>query len=108
MKTYSNLRVNFTPESVVDFEQMLHDVQHSYTIGYAGLFRVEKGVSLFLQTDVYSTDTRMALEKIKKICTKVVGEVEVEPFVTCQGELLESFGEFRPRGSSRSSGNFPP
>lgn len=103
MKTYSNLRVNFSPQSLVDFEDILHDIRHHYAIGYAGLFRVDRGLSLFLQRDVYSTDTRMALGKIKKICTKLADVVNVEEFEIPDGEHIESFGEFRSRGSPRVS-----
>lgn len=81
---------------MVDFDQLLNDVQSEYQIGFAALYKVNQGISLFIQRQGVST--RMALEKIKKICSKVAEVVKVVPFDTCEGELIESFGNFRPRG----------
>lgn len=92
MGVYANkLRVNFSDESSVDFDKLLHDLQSEYCIGFAGLFKVEKGISLFVQNFL----ARMMSGKIKDICAKVAAVVEVVPFDKCQGELIESFGKLR-------------
>lgn len=98
MGGFSKVRVNFCDESLVDFDQMVHDIQDEYSIGYAGLFRVDERISLFIQRAV-DASTRMALGKIKKICSKLAAVDDVTSFETREGERIESFGEFRPRGA---------
>ena len=90
--------MKFSVESVLDFDQLLYDLQSEYDIGFAGLFEVDEGTFLYVQRHE-DASTRMALGKIKKICTKVAGEVEVVPFKTPEGQLIESVGEFRPMGA---------
>ena len=96
MRLYSKLCVKFEEESVVDFDQLLHDVQSEYQIGFAALYGVNQGISMFIQRE--GNSSRMALEKINKICSKVAEVVKVVPFDTCEGQLIDSFGNFRPRG----------
>lgn len=102
IKTHSRVRVDFG-ESLVDFDQLLYDLQSEYNIGFLGLFKVEEGISLFIQRQDNSS-TRMALGKVKKICSKLAEVVEVVPFDTYRGELVESFGQFRPRGAKIQRG----
>lgn len=94
MRTFSNVRVNFSHGSILDFDKMVHDVRRSYQIGYAGLFEVEKGVSLFIQKDVRAT-TRMALGKINRIFLDHAAIVDVCSFTMCEGKNIESYGTFR-------------
>ena len=86
----------------MDFEQLLHDLRSVYKLGFAGLFKVDEGISLFIQRQ--GDSTRMALGKINKICTKLADVVDIEEFETPEGELIESFGEFRSMGRKSQSG----
>lgn len=88
----------------MDFEQLLHDLQSEYHIGYVALCNVEGEISLFIQRHV-DASSRMAMKKVKNICTKLAGESEVVPFVTPEGKIIESFGEFRSIGRKRQRGS---
>lgn len=80
----------------MDFDQLVHSLQSTYSIGFAGIYKVEEGVSLFIQR--HECSTRMTLPKVKKNCANVADVTEVLPFETCEGKLLDSFGNFRSRG----------
>lgn len=96
MRLYSKVRVNFGQDSVVDFDQLLYNLKSEYTIGFGALSSVDGGISLFIQRDAGSSP--MALGKVKKVCSKVAHVVNIASFDTLEGEIIESFGDFRPRG----------
>lgn len=104
MNKFTRVRVSFDAASLVDFDQVLHELELHYAIGFAGLCKGDQGVWLYIQRDI-DTKTCMTLGKIRKICNKVAVAVEVEPFKTVEGDTIESFGEFRSRGPKRQQGS---
>ena len=101
MKKFTKVRVSFDVESLLDFDQILHELQQHYAIGFAGLYKGDRGVWLYIQRD-FNTKTCMTLGKISKICNKVAAVVAVEPFDTfeeVEEELIESFGALRHVGA---------
>ena len=98
MKKFTKVRVSFGVESLLDFDQILHELQLHYAIGFAGLCKGDQGIWLYIQRDI-NTKTCMTLGKIRKICSKVAAVVEVEPFNIFEEELIESYGAFRHVGA---------
>jgi len=87
MGGFSKVRVSFQQGSIVDFDQLLHDIQSEYQIGFAALFKIKQSFFLFIQRHE-DASSRMALGKIKKICTKLAGAVEVIPFQTTAHRIV--------------------
>ena len=81
------VRINFGGESIADIDQLLYNLS-AREVGFAALYKIRKGFSLTLYAS-----TRVALDKMKKICTKLEGVTEVVPFEMPEGELLKAFGE---------------
>lgn len=98
MKKFTKIRIRFDDESLLDFDQVLHELQQHYAIGFAGLCKGDQGVWLYIQRDI-NTKTSMTLGKIRNICSKVAVVVGVEPFNTFEDELIESYGTFRHVGA---------
>lgn len=96
MRIYSKVRVDFGDESLVDFAQILYNLQSEYEIGFAALSKVEERISLFIQR--HGDASCMALNKIRKLCNTVATVVDVTPFNSYTGRIIESYGSFRPRG----------
>ena len=96
MRIYSKVRVDFGDESLVDFAQILYKLQSEYEIGFAALSNVEERISLFIQRR--GEASCMALKKIRKLCSTVATVVDVTPFNSFTGKVIESYGNFRPRG----------
>lgn len=94
---YGKVRVKFQEESSVDWGALVNDLQSDLDIGLAGLFKFRGGISVFVQAN----DRSLSLFRIKKICTKVGGVVEVVPFDAWEEEPIESFHEFNFRGLRR-------
>ena len=99
MRLYSKVRVDFGDESLIDFAQILHNVQSEYEIGFAALTKVGERISLFMQR--HGDASCMSLNKIRKICNTVTTVAEVTPFNSFAGRVIESYGNFRARGPAR-------
>lgn len=102
MKAYGKVCVVFGSSYLVDFEELLRQLQASYIIGYAGLFSNPQQTYMVLQTP--PKKTYMALRKVTKICKTFVQDFEVLPGVDERVfgyTLLEERGRFRTRGGKR-------
>lgn len=105
MKLFSRVRVNFVSDAIVDFDGIFRDIQAEYQLGFVGLFTTEKGAAVMFQRQ--GTSKRMALGKVRKICSNFAEVVDVLPFEHLEGILIQSHGEFRigRRESSSSPKN---
>lgn len=101
MKAYSKICVVFYSDSLLDFDEVVKELETQYRIGYAGLFSTP--TTLVLQT--LPNSTRMAPGKVAKICGKFSEGFQLNPVVDpnifgCRA--LEERGKFRTRGGKRS------
>ena len=104
MKAYSKICVVFYSDSLLDFEEVVKELETQYRIGYAGLFSTPT-TKTYLVLQTLPNSTRMALGKVAKICGKFSGGFHVNPVVDpyifgCRA--LEERGKFRTRGGKRS------
>lgn len=97
MGGFSKVRVDFGQDSVVDFDQLLYNLQSEYGVGFCAVSSVDGGIALFVQKHE-DVSTRMALGKVKKVCSKAAHVVKIASFDMIEGTIIESFGDFRPRG----------
>lgn len=103
MKAYAKICVVFSPDSLLDFEELVREIETQYRIGYAGLFSTLSKTHLVLQT--LPNSTRMAMGKVAKICEKFFRGFDVQPVVDSnifRYRALEERGQFRTRGGKRS------
>lgn len=106
MKTYTKILVVFPPESLLDSEELINDLESQYRLAYTGLFYSDGRISLVLQT--LPKSTCMILQKVKQICKKYVPDMQVLPFECnpktseCSlGKALVERGQFRSWGGNR-------
>ena len=104
MKAYAKICVVFSSDALLDFDEVVEELQTQYRIGYAGLFS-DSPTKTYLVLQTLPNRTRMALGKVGKICGRFFGDVEVHPGVQpnifCY-RPLEERGLFRTRGGKRS------
>lgn len=101
MKSYTTAAVVFRADSLLDFDELLEDLDSQYRIGYAGLFYSGSTVHLVLQTVPRSAC--FVFDKVAKICAPYE-IVEILPFdknLSSLGEVLQQRGRLRAWGGSR-------
>ena len=99
MKTYTKIVVVFPPESLLDSEELINDLESQYRLAYTGLFYSEGRMSLVLQT--LPKSTCMMLRKVEQICKKYVQDIQVLPYECSLGKALVERGQFRSWGGNR-------
>lgn len=101
MKSYTTVVVVFRADSLLDFDELIEDLESQYRIGYAGLFYSDSSVRLVLQTIPRSAC--FVFDKVAKICAPYQ-IVEILPFdknLSSLGEVLQLRGRLRAWGGSR-------
>ena len=103
MKVYGKITVVLSSCCLLDFDELVNELNIHYPIGYAGLFSTTPKTFLVLKT--LPKRTCMALGKVAKICAEFVHDFEVLPGVdkeVFRYQALEERGGFRTHGGKRS------
>lgn len=107
MKAYAKIRVVFSSDTLLDFDELVKDLETEYRIGYAGLF-VTSTTQTCLALQTLPKMTSFSIGKVAKICGKFVEKFEIVPGVDNNlfgYQVLEERGRFRSRGGKRPAKN---
>lgn len=92
VRTSTKLAVTLKPDVVVDVDAVFNCLQESYRVNYCGLYKVQSGLCLYVQT--MPKHTPMYSPKVFRLCVPFGATALPKPFSTRSGICVNDKGHF--------------